>query len=169
MPTGESGEIQLRGPNLMNGYWNRPDATAAAWTKDGWFKTGDLGFVDVDGYYAINGRAKELIISGGFNVYPREVEEVLAEEVEGVLEVAVLGLPDDDLGEKVVAAVVGEVSEDELIAHTKARIASFAAVTLTVRKKTQRGLFRRRATPCNALGKVQKHILKEQLLERKGS
>ena len=159
MPTGESGEIQLRGPNLMNGYWNRPDATAAAWTKDGWFKTGDLGFVDVDGYYTINGRAKELIISGGFNVYPREVEEVLA-EVAGVREVAVLGLPDDDLGEKVVAAVVGEVSEDELIAHTKARIASF---------KKPKEVYFVAALPRNALGKVQKHILKEQLLERKGT
>ncbi len=151
--TGETGEIQLRGPNVTKGYWNRPDATAAARTPDGWFKTGDLGFVDADGYYTLNGRAKELIISGGFNVYPREVEEVLA-EVEGVQEVAVLGLPDADLGEKVVAAVVGHASEAELLEHVKARIAGF---------KKPREVYFVAALPRNALGKVQKHLLKEQL------
>ena len=153
---GETGEIQLRGPNLMKGYWNRPDATAEACTSDGWFKTGDLGFVDRDGYYTINGRAKELIISGGFNVYPREVEEILA-EVDGVQDVAVLGLPDADLGEKVVAAVVGRVSEAELLDHVRARIASF---------KKPKEVFFVDTLPRNALGKVQKHLLKEQLLER---
>ncbi|MEZ4630720.1 MAG: AMP-binding protein [Deinococcales bacterium] len=79
---GEQGEIQLKGPNISQGYWQRPEATAETWTADGWFKTGDLGFLDEDGYVTINGRAKELIISGGFNVYPREVEEVLEKHPE---------------------------------------------------------------------------------------
>ena len=157
LATGETGEIQIRGPNLMKGYWNHPDATAEAWTGDGWFKTGDLGFVDVDGYYTLNGRAKELVISGGFNVYPREVEEVLAEVV-GVREVAVLGLPDADLDEKVVAAVVGEVSEAELLEHVKTRIAGF---------KKPKEVYFVAALPRNALGKVQKHVLREQLLKGK--
>ena len=79
LPPGEIGEIEVRGPHVFAGYWNRPDATAEAFTADGWFKTGDLGWCSADGYYTITGRARELIISGGYNVYPREVEDVLAE------------------------------------------------------------------------------------------
>ena len=110
---GETGEIMLRGPNVTQGYWRNPEATAAAFTPDGWFRTGDLGFVDDDGYYFISGRAKELIISGGFNIYPRELEDLIM-TLPGVTEVAVVGLPDEDLGEKVVAAVVGSISPERV-------------------------------------------------------
>ena len=154
LPTGETGEVQLRGPSITKGYWQQSEATEAAWTSDGWFKTGDLGFLDEDGYLTLNGRARDLIISGGFNVYPREVEEVLC-AFEGVEEVAVLGLPHDDLGEQVVAAIVGEADEAVLLEHAKAHIASF---------KKPKKIYHVDELPRNALGKVQKHLLKEQLL-----
>ncbi|HEV2121150.1 MAG TPA: AMP-binding protein, partial [Chloroflexota bacterium] len=99
------GEIQVRGPHVFQGYWQRPDATAEAFDAEGWFNTGDLGWCSADGYYTITGRAKELIITGGYNVYPREVEEVLATHP-GVAEAAVLGLPDPEFGEQIVAAIV---------------------------------------------------------------
>ena len=153
LPTGETGEVQLRGPSITQGYWQQDKATDAAWTKDDWFKTGDLGFQDEDGYLTLNGRARDLIISGGFNVYPREVEEVLG-EVAGVEEVAVLGLPHNDLGEQVVAAVVGEVDEGTLLRHAQAHIASF---------KKPKKIYYVDELPRNALGKVQKHVLKERL------
>ncbi len=105
LPAGETGEIEVRGPHVFAGYWQRPDATAESFDPEGWFRTGDLGLKDKDGYFQITGRARELIISGGFNVYPREVEEVLASHP-AVAEVAVLGLPDADFGEQVVAVVV---------------------------------------------------------------
>ena len=113
MPQGEVGEIVIRGHNVMKGYWNRPDATAEAIDDDGWFKTGDMAKVDEDGYFFIVDRKKDLIIRGGYNVYPREVEEVLYEHP-AVLEVAVVGVPDEALGEEVGAAVVlckGEARE----------------------------------------------------------
>ena len=155
VPQGETGELQLRGPNVTKGYWNKPSETEASFV-DGWFKTGDLGFVDEDGYYTISGRAKELIISGGFNVYPREVEEVLAQH-EAVQEVAVLGLSDEDLGEKVVAAVVAsqEVEVAELRAFCGAKLAGF---------KKPKEVYFVEELPRNALGKVQKHVLRERLL-----
>ena len=105
LPDGEIGEIEVRGPHVFAGYWNRPDATTEAFSADGWFKTGDLGWRSADGYYTITGRARELIISGGYNIYPREVEDVLA-DYPAVAEVAVLGAPDADLGEQVVAVIV---------------------------------------------------------------
>ncbi|CAN5705183.1 acyl-CoA synthetase [soil metagenome] len=153
---GRTGEIQLRGPNVFAGYWRDDEATSAAFARDGWFKTGDLGYVDEDGYHHIVGRAKELIISGGFNVYPREVEEVL-ERHASVLEAAVLGVLDADLGERVVAVVVprdAEASADVLIEHCRARIAGF---------KKPRHVHFVASLPRNALGKVQKHVLREQL------
>ena len=101
---GEIGEIEVRGPNVFPGYWNRPDATKESFDEEGWFATGDLGFVGEGGYFTISGRAKELIISGGYNVYPREVEEVI-EGCPGVSEVAIVGLPDPEFGERVVAVV----------------------------------------------------------------
>ena len=100
------GEIEVRGPNVFAGYWRRPEATAGSF-RDGWFRTGDLGAVDPDGYLRIVGRAKELIISGGFNVYPREVEEVLL-AYPGVTDAAVVGAPDAEWGERVCAFVVAE-------------------------------------------------------------
>jgi long-chain acyl-CoA synthetase len=102
-PTGEPGEIEIRGHNVMKGYWRRPEATAAA-IVDGWFRTGDIGTIDEDGYYRIVDRKKDLIIRGGYNVYPREIEEVLYEHP-AVAEAAVIGLPNEQLGEEVGAAV----------------------------------------------------------------
>jgi long-chain acyl-CoA synthetase len=104
LPQGEVGEIAIRGHNVMKGYWNRPDATADAIDADGWFKTGDMGRVDEDGYFYIVDRKKDLIIRGGYNVYPREIEEVLYEHPD-VHEAAVLGVPHAELGEEVAAAV----------------------------------------------------------------
>ena len=100
---GEVGEIAIRGDNVMKGYWSRPEATAEA-IPDGWFRTGDLATVDEEGYYTIVDRKKDMIIRGGLNVYPREVEEVLYEHPD-VLEAAVVGVPDDLMGEEVGAAV----------------------------------------------------------------
>ena len=124
---GESGEIAIRGHNVMKGYWHKPEETAAAFV-DGWFKTGDVARVDDDGYYYIVDRKKDLIIRGGFNVYPREVEEVLYEHP-AVLEAAVIGLPHESLGEEIGAAVVlrnGEwASPEQLQAFVKERLAPY--------------------------------------------
>ena len=153
---GEIGEIEVRGPQVFVGYWNRPEATADAFSADGWFKTGDLGWCSADGYYTLTGRARELIISGGYNVSPREVEEVL-ETHPGVAVVAVVGRPDPDLGEQVVAVVVPSQGHlpraEELIAFCRERLASF--------KKPRQVVFVE-ALPRNALGKVQKHLLTQQ-------
>ncbi len=125
---GEPGEILIRGHNVMKGYWNRPDATAEAISEDGWFASGDMATVDADGYFFIVDRKKDLIIRGGYNVYPREVEEVIYEHP-AVREAAVVGVPHDELGEEVGAAVAlkeGEtVSEDELRAHVKEQVAAY--------------------------------------------
>jgi long-chain acyl-CoA synthetase len=124
---GEVGEIAIKGHNVMKGYWNRPDATEEV-MKDGWFLTGDMGKVDEDGYFFIVDRKKELIIRGGYNVYPREIEEVLYEHP-AVQEAAVIGVEDEKMGEEVGAAVVlkkGEdVSEDDLRAYVKEQVASY--------------------------------------------
>lgn len=150
---GEAGEIQVRGPHVFRGYWRRPDATAEAFDAEGWFNTGDLGIRSPDGYFTIVGRARELIISGGYNVYPREVEEVLA-SYPGAHEVAVFGMPDADMGEQVVAAVVAEpgvrLTAEELVAHCREQLASY---------KKPRQVFFIDALPRNAMGKVQKHML----------
>jgi long-chain acyl-CoA synthetase len=125
---GEVGEIVIRGHNIMKGYWNRDDANKEAISEDGWFRTGDMAKVDEDGYFFIVDRKKELIIRGGYNVYPREVEEALYEHP-AVQEAAVIGVPDDKMGEEVGAAVVlkqGEdVSADELRSFVKDEVASY--------------------------------------------
>jgi long-chain acyl-CoA synthetase len=127
VPAGEVGEIAIRGHNVMRGYWGRPEATAEA-IPDGWFRTGDLARVDEDGYYYIVDRKKELIIRGGYNVYPREIEEVLHEHP-AVAEVAVIGIPHPELGEEVGAAVAlkpgGEATPEELRAFAKERVAAY--------------------------------------------
>src|SRR4051794_28405484 len=127
VPEGEVGEILVRGPVVMRSYWNREDATADTLT-DGWLKTGDMARVDEDGYFHIVDRKKELIIRGGFNVYPREVEEVLYEHP-AVREAAVLGVPHDSLGEEIGAAVAlkegEETSEDDVRAFVKERVAAY--------------------------------------------
>lgn len=158
LPDGEIGEIQVRGPNVFAGYWRNPQATAEAFDANGWFNTGDLGWRSADGYFTITGRARELIISGGYNIYPREVEEVLLDHP-AVAEVAVVGLPDAEFGEQVVAVVVPAMQttdglEQELIDWCRARLASY--------KKPRRVVFAA-ALPRNALGKVQKHVVQQQL------
>jgi long-chain acyl-CoA synthetase len=128
LPLGDVGEIAIRGHNIMKGYWRKPDATANAIDADGWFRTGDIGRMDEDGYYSIVDRKKDLIIRGGYNVYPREVEEVLYEHP-AVAEAAVIGMPHAELGEEVGAAVVlkpgASVTADELRAIVKAQVAAY--------------------------------------------
>jgi long-chain acyl-CoA synthetase len=128
VPQGEVGEIVIRGHNVMKGYWNRPDATKAVLTGDGWFHTGDMARVDEDGYFFIVDRKKDMIIRGGYNVYPREIEEVLYEHP-AVKEAAVVGVPDDALGEEVGAAVVlckGEqIDPAELRNYVKEHVAAY--------------------------------------------
>jgi long-chain acyl-CoA synthetase len=125
--TGEVGEILIKGPNVMKGYWRRPDATADA-IKDGWLHSGDIGRTDEDGYFYVVDRIKDLIIRGGYNVFPREVEEVLYEHPD-VLEAAVVGIPDPTHGEEIGAAVVlrsgAEVSADQLQQHVKSQLAAY--------------------------------------------
>jgi long-chain acyl-CoA synthetase len=122
------GEVQFRGPSVIRGYWNDPEATAAAIDGDGWLSTGDLGYLDEDGDLFLVDRKKELIIRGGYNVYPREVEEVLYEHP-AVLEAAVVGVPHDSLGEDIAAIVVprpgAELDPEELKAWTKERVAAY--------------------------------------------
>lgn len=125
---GDTGEIQIRGHNVMKGYWNLPDATRATITEDGWLNTGDVGRVDEDGYFYIVDRTKDLIIRGGYNVYPREIEEVLYEHP-AVAEAAVVGVPHDSLGEEVGAAVAlkkdATVTAEQLRDHVKDRVAAY--------------------------------------------
>ena len=127
VPAGEVGEIAIRGHNVMKGYWGKPDATAEA-IPDGWFRTGDLAKVDDDGYFFIVGRQKDLIIRGGYNVYPREIEEALHEH-QAVAEVAVIGIPHVELGEEVGAAVQLKpgttATPAELRAFARERVAAY--------------------------------------------
>jgi malonyl-CoA/methylmalonyl-CoA synthetase len=148
---GDGSEIQVRGPNVISSYYEQPEATAAAFTDDGWFRTGDLGEFDDAGYLKIIGRSKELIISGGFNVYPREVEEWLL-EFPGIVEVAVIGRPDPDWGEAVTAVVVctsdsgsGSVDPDALRAFAAEGLAPY---------KVPKAVEFVDALPRNALGKI---------------
>ena len=128
VPPGEVGEIAIRGHNVMKGYWRKPEATAEAISDDGWFRSGDLARVDEDGYFFIVDRKKDMIIRGGYNVYPREIEEVLYEHP-AVSEAAVIGIPDDSKGEEVGAAVVLKEGEDadadELRDYVKERVANY--------------------------------------------
>ncbi|MDQ6760011.1 MAG: AMP-binding protein [Acidobacteriota bacterium] len=147
---GETGELYLRGPNVFPGYWRREEATRAAFV-DGYFKTGDLAVLEIDGYYTLSGRKSDLIISGGFNIYPREIEEFLMEQEE-VSEAAVAGMPDRLRGEVPIAYIVpnGAFSADQLEARCREKLASF---------KVPRAFLRVEQLPRNALGKVQKHLL----------
>jgi len=128
VPQGEVGEIVIRGHNIMKGYWNRDDANKEAITEDGWFRTGDMAKVDEDGYFFIVDRKKDLIIRGGYNVYPREIEEVLYEHP-AVQEAAVVAVPDEALGEEVGAAVVlcegASADADEIRAYVKEQVAAY--------------------------------------------
>ncbi|MDQ3777520.1 MAG: AMP-binding protein, partial [Actinomycetota bacterium] len=128
VPRGEVGEIVIRGHNVMKGYWNRPDATQEAIDADGWFRTGDMAKVDEEGYFFIVDRKKELIIRGGYNVYPREIEEVIYEHP-AVREAAVIGIPHEELGEEVGAAIAlkpdAQAGEAELRDFVKGRVAAY--------------------------------------------
>ena len=155
-PAGEIGHIQVSGPNVFAGYWRMPEKTKDEFTADGWFKTGDVGRVEADGYVAIVGRSKDLIISGGYNVYPAEIEGFL-NELPGVNESAVIGVPHPDFGEAVVAVVVAHpgvtLNAPALLAQIKASIANF---------KVPKHLFVVADLPRNAMGKVQKNLLRAQ-------
>ncbi|PHX86805.1 MAG: hypothetical protein CK538_01765 [Opitutia bacterium] len=151
VPDGTTGEVWVKGPNVCAGYWRRPDATATAWS-DGWFRTGDIGVRAADGYVTLQGRRSDLIISGGFNIYPREIEELILEQP-GVREATVVGVPDVVRGEVPVAYVVvdGAVfDEAATVAVLRSQFASF---------KQPKKFVRVDALPRTALGKVQKRLL----------
>jgi acyl-CoA synthetase (AMP-forming)/AMP-acid ligase II len=154
LPTGQVGEICLRGPTVMLGYWNQPELTAAA-VRDGWLHSGDLGYLDADGFLYIVDRLKDMIISGGENVYSSEVEKALLSHRE-VAMCAVIGVPDERWGERVHAVVVrqadGTVTEAELTAHCKKLIAGY---------KCPRSMEFRDELPLSAAGKLLKHVLRE--------
>jgi malonyl-CoA/methylmalonyl-CoA synthetase len=156
LPAGEIGGIEVKGPNVFQGYWRMPEKTADEFTTDLWFKTGDVGRFDADGCLTLVGRSKDLIISGGYNVYPAEVEGWI-NDMPGVAEAAVVGAPHPDFGEAVVAVVVAragaQVDGAEVIAKLKKLIANF---------KVPKHVFVVQELPRNAMGKVQKNLLREQ-------
>jgi malonyl-CoA/methylmalonyl-CoA synthetase len=159
---GTVGSIEVRGPNVFAGYWNLPERTKQEFTTDGWFRTGDLGRWTQEGHLAIVGRSKDLIISGGLNVYPKEVEERI-DAMPGVVESAVVGIPDADFGEVGLAVVVARpghpMSEASIIAALKEEIAPY--------KVPKRVLFAPEL-PRNAMGKVQKSVLRERYSPKAG-
>jgi len=154
---GAIGAIQVKGPNVLKGYWNLPDKTREEFTSDGWFKTGDMGEWTPEGYLRIVGRAKDLIITGGLNVYPKEIEERI-DAIDGVVESAVIGVPHPDFGEAVTAIVVARaghaLTESAIIGALKGEIASF--------KVPKRVVFVV-DLPRNAMGKVVKAELRAKL------
>ena len=157
---GEVGEIEFKGPNVFCGYWRMPEKTAEEFTADGYFRSGDLGWISEDGYIAIVGRGKDLVISGGLNVYPKEVE-LLIDKLDGVVESAVIGLPHPDFGEQVTAVVVRESdaavpTEQSVIDMLKAELAGF---------KVPKQVFFADELPRNSMGKVQKSALRERFAE----
>ena len=157
--TGEIGQIEVRGPNVFKGYWQMPEKTAEELRADGFFITGDLGMIDADGYVTIVGRNKDLIISGGYNIYPKEIELVLDKQP-GVLESAVIGVPHPDFGESVVGLLVAEpgadLSTDAIMAVLGEQLARF---------KQPKKLVVMDEFPRNTMGKLQKNLLREQFAE----
>ncbi|MEQ8281429.1 MAG: malonyl-CoA synthase [Parvibaculum sp.] len=152
--TGEIGGLEVRGPNVFAGYWRMPEKSAAEFADGGWFRTGDIAMIDADGYVHLVGRAKDLIISGGFNVYPKEIEELI-DDMPEVLESAIVGVPHPDFGEAGVAVVVlregATLDEATLVARLKEKIANY--------KVPKRAFFVERL-PRNTMGKVQKNLLR---------
>jgi malonyl-CoA/methylmalonyl-CoA synthetase len=151
----ETGNLQVKGPNVFPGYWRMPDKTAEDFTTDGFFNTGDKATISADGYISIVGRAKDMIITGGLNVYPKEIELVI-DDIAGVKESAVIGVPDADFGEAVVAVIVPDdnaPSADDIIALCKTQLANF---------KVPKRVEVMGALPRNAMGKVQKNLLREE-------
>jgi malonyl-CoA/methylmalonyl-CoA synthetase len=155
LPRGEIGMIEVKGPNVFKGYWRMPEKTATEFRADGFFITGDLGKIDERGYVHIVGRGKDLVISGGFNVYPKEVESEI-DAIPGVIESAVIGVPHADFGEGVTAVVVKDkaasVDEPAVLTALDGRLAKF--------KMPKRVLFVD-DLPRNTMGKVQKNVLRE--------
>jgi len=155
MPQGEIGMIEVKGPNVFRGYWRMPEKTAAEFRPDGFFITGDLGKIDERGYVHIVGRGKDLVITGGFNVYPKEVEDEI-DAMPGVIESAVIGLAHADFGEGVTAVVVRDkaatIDEKSVLAALEDRLAKF--------KQPKRVLFVD-DLPRNTMGKVQKNVLRD--------
>jgi malonyl-CoA/methylmalonyl-CoA synthetase len=156
VPQGEIGGIQVKGPNVFAGYWRMPEKTLEEFTPDGFFKTGDVGLVDAQGYVTIVGRSKDLIISGGYNVYPAELESFI-NELPGVLESAVVGVPHPDFGEVGVAVVVvrpgASLSAEQVLASLKTSLANY---------KVPKQCLVVTDLPRNAMGKVQKNLLRAQ-------
>jgi malonyl-CoA/methylmalonyl-CoA synthetase len=152
----ETGVLEIKGPSVFSGYWEMPEKTAEAFTADGFFITGDVGRQDPDGRVWISGRAKDLIISGGYNVYPKEIELVL-DELAGVAESAVIGVPHPDFGEGVVAVVIGQPDrmgdEAAMIAQCRRQLAPY---------KSPKRIVVVDALPRNTMGKVQKNLLRER-------
>jgi malonyl-CoA/methylmalonyl-CoA synthetase len=146
----------VRGPNVFSGYWRMPEKTKEEFTDDGWFKTGDVGQIDAQGYVTIVGRSKDLIISGGYNVYPAEIEGYV-NDLPGVAESAVIGVPHPDFGEAVVAVLVprpgATLDGAAVVAALKRQIANF---------KVPKQVFIVNELPRNTMGKVQKSLLREQ-------
>jgi len=155
-PAGEIGGIEVKGPNVFAGYWRMPEKTKEEFTADGWFKTGDVGRIDERGYVCIVGRSKDLIISGGYNVYPAEIEGYI-NDMAGVAESAVVGVPHPDFGEAVVAVVVpragAQLQGGEIAAALKTKIANFKVPKLVELVPE---------LPRNTMGKVQKNLLRER-------
>jgi malonyl-CoA/methylmalonyl-CoA synthetase len=154
---GEIGHIQVKGDNVLPGYWQMPERNKEEFTADGYFRTGDVGMFSKDGYLSIVGRSKDLIITGGYNVYPKEVELAI-DELPDVAESAVVGVPHPDFGEAVTAVVVpragGAVpTEAEVIVWLKSRLANF---------KVPKRVFVVKELPRNAMGKVQKNVLRDR-------
>jgi malonyl-CoA/methylmalonyl-CoA synthetase len=156
LPVGEIGGIQVKGPNVFGGYWRMPEKTKEEFTADGYFKTGDVGKVDERGYVVIVGRSKDLIISGGYNVYPAEIEGYI-NEMPGVAESALIGVPHPDFGEVGVAVVIAKpgakVDAEAVIAALKSQLANF---------KIPKKCFVVAELPRNTMGKVQKNLLRDQ-------
>jgi malonyl-CoA/methylmalonyl-CoA synthetase len=156
LPQGEVGVIELKGPNVFSGYWRMPEKTAQEFRADGFFVTGDLGYVDPDGYFTISGRAKDLIISGGFNVYPAEVENAL-DALPSIGESAVIGLPHADFGEAVTAVVTARAGRAVDEAAIRGELESVLA-----KFKIPKRVLVKDALPRNAMGKIQKNALREE-------
>ena len=155
LPPGEIGTIEVKGPNVFAGYWHMPDKTAEEFRDDGFFITGDLATMDESGRITIVGRGKDLVISGGYNIYPKEIETLL-DEMPGVVESAVIGVPHPDFGEGVVAVLVTDgtaVGQAEVDRALDGRLARF---------KQPKAVVTVDALPRNAMGKVQKNQLREQ-------
>ncbi len=159
LPPEETGMIEIKGPNVFKGYWRMPEKTAAEFTADGFFISGDLGKIDKDGYVHIVGRGKDLVISGGYNIYPKEVESEI-DMIEGVVESAVIGVPHPDFGEGVTAVVVRKsgatLDEKAILAALADRLARY--------KQPKRVIFTD-DLPRNTMGKVQKNVLRQQYAE----